>query len=98
MRNGIPRKFPAPNRGNPVFPRAGLPIRFGKVFPLDLSKAKPRATYIVPRVAMKGATLNRVISKPLMSPISTPRDKEMKMTTGTLKYIVTPKISRMRPS
>ena len=54
--------------------------------------AKPRATYIMPRVAIKGATLNLVITRPFNVPITTPNSMVMMNTAGTLKYRVTPNI------
>ena len=62
----------APIQGNPVLPRLGSPARFGKVAPSDISSAAPRATYIDPSVAMKGATPRRDTIQPLTAPIAIP--------------------------
>ena len=49
--------------------------------------AKPRATVIMPSVAMKGGILNLEMSEPLMRPVSAPMPSAttMGMRTGTTK-------------
>ena len=61
-----------PKISNPVLPKASLPTRLGKVAPFDVRFAAPRAMYIIPKVAMNGATVNLVIITPLIAPTIMP--------------------------
>ena len=54
------------------------------------SSAEPLATYIMPRVQIKGATPKRVMTAPLTKPTSTPKSATQRITSGTLKKITLP--------
>ena len=55
---------------------------------MEMMFAKPRQMYMVPRVAMKGATRSLAITAPFTQPIAQPSRMTMRMTIGTLKYSV----------
>ncbi len=69
-----------PSSRKPVLPSSSLPTRLGKVLPPLSSPASPRATSSMPSVAMKGATLKRVMMKPLMAPMSVAAARAMTIT------------------
>ena len=48
-----------------------------------MSRAAPRAMYRVPRVAMKGATRNLVMTRPLTAPTAVPSSSATMTTTRT---------------
>ena len=77
------RKVPAPIFGKPVLFKSLFPIRFGKVAPLLIKRAKPLATYNIPSVAIKGATLNLVITNPFIQP----NKKPIKILIKTITHI-----------
>jgi len=66
------KKVPAPKTSNPVLPNSSLPTRLAKVKPLLRKPAKPRPIYIMPRVAINGATLNLAMIKPVIVPRTVP--------------------------
>ena len=72
----------------PVLPRPSKPAREEKVLPPERMLARPRQMYMVPRVAMKGATFSLVMTMPLTQPMKAPMSRTMKMIMGTLKYRV----------
>ena len=71
-----------------MLPNASLPTRLGKVAPFEVKFAAPRAMYIMPKVAMNGATANLVMIKPLIAPTITPIATAIRTITGTEKYMV----------
>ena len=56
-----------------------------KVVPPERRLAKPRQMYIVPSVAMNGATFSLVTINPLIRPIKQPKIIMKRMISGTLK-------------
>ena len=92
----VPPRF-RPKNSNPVFPSPSFPASSENVAPSDLKFAKPLQIYIVPRVAINGATLNFVMTIPLIAPRSAPMIAVMITTIGTLKYSVTPNIFKVSP-
>jgi len=94
---GIPRIFP-PISSKPVLPISLFPTKLGNVAPLERSIAKPRATYIIPKVAINGATLNLVITKPFIMPINAPITITIVTIIGTLKKILQLNNSSVKPS
>ncbi len=87
-----------PNTSKPVFPSPLFPASFENVLPSERIFAKPLQIYIVPKVAINGATLNFVIIIPFTIPISAPIKTVINTIIGILKYNVTPKTFRVRPS
>ena len=69
----------------------------GRSIRSEISSAAPRATYSIPSVAMKGATLNRVTRMPFTSPTSVPTASETSTTTHTAGYSTTSKASIRSP-
>ena len=74
-----------PRTLNPVFPSPSYPAISGKVAPPERKFAKPRQMYIVPRVAINGATFSFVMIRPLTHPITAPTTSIMITIIGTLK-------------